>query len=120
MSAETRTWPTGQTVSRGQFTQVVESLRPHETAFLRCGLEPDCERREPEEGFERHELAVFLGYTFERGEGGATVGLDYAYYVNERFGVGPFFDFVAGEVDAFAVGAGVWFRPFRRLEDLGF
>ena len=81
-----------------------------------------CERAcgEVEEEFKHHEIAIFLGYTSERGEGGATIGLDYAYWFNERFGVGPFFDYVTGEVDAFAFGAGVWVRPLNRLSALSF
>ena len=75
---------------------------------------------EREEAFKRHEIAIFVGYTFERGEDGATIGLDYAYWFNERIGVGPFVDYVAGDIEAFALGAGIWFRPFRRAEGLAF
>ena len=68
-----------------------------------------------------NEVGLFLGYTFERGEGGATVGLDYVrWLVPERIGVGAFLDLVFGDVDARAVGAGVWVRPFREIEDLTF
>jgi len=83
-----------------------------------CFVPCEGARCEGEEEFKRHEIALFLGYTAERGEGGPTIGLDYTYWINERFGVGPFVDFVAGEIDAFALGAGVWFRPFRRAGDL--
>jgi hypothetical protein len=75
---------------------------------------------EREEVFKRHEIALFLGYTSERAEGGPTIGLDYAYWFNERVGVGPFVDYVAGEIEAVALGAGIWFRPFRRAEGLAF
>jgi len=78
--------------------------------------EPEC--AEAEEKFKHHELALFVGYTFERGDGGVTLGLDYTYWFTERFGVGPFLDYVAGDIEALAVGAGVWFRPIRRLENL--
>jgi len=69
----------------------------------------------------RHEIGVFLGYTGERGEGGGfTVGLDYAYGINEWLSIGPFFDYVSGDVDAFAAGAGVWLRPIPCLRKLAF
>lgn len=87
-------------------------------SLVPCGLE--CGEAEEEEEFKRHEVAVFVGFTAERGEGGPTIGLDYTYWINERFGVGPFVDYVAGELQALAFGAGVWFRPFGRVQDLAF
>jgi len=53
---------------------------------------------------ERHHANVFLGYTWERGEGGATIGLDYLRRIDRRLQVGPFVDVVAGDVDALAFG----------------
>jgi len=116
----TRTQPTIVRATGQEFDETLGSVRPTDGSFLRCSLEHDPERREAEEERKRHELGLSLGYTFERGDGGFTVGVDYAYWITERFGVGPFFDFVTGDIDAFATGAGIWFRPFRCLEDLTF
>lgn len=57
-----------------------------------------------EEEGEQHHANVFLGYTWERGEGGATIGLDYLFRIDHRIQVGPFVDFVAGDIEAFAFG----------------
>jgi len=112
--------PAPPTWSRAALRETVDRLRERETCFVRCAAEGEIGRGEVEEELERHEVGVFVGYTFERGEGGATVGLDYTYWLSKRFGVGPFVDLVWGDVDAMAAGAGVWVRPFCQLEDLAF
>ncbi len=106
-------------VPEERVARIVERASRTDDCFVRCGLEREFEAPEvEEEELERHEIALFFGYTFERGEGGATVGLDYAYWLEEWFGVGAFGDYVAGELDAFAGGVGVWFRPFKKGEGL--
>ena len=103
----------------------VDRLRQDQPCFVRCGLDEEAVREaaeggEEEEEFPLHEVAVFFGYTWERGKGGATLGVDYSYWFNERIGIGPFIDYVDGDVTALAAGAGVWFRPFPGFETLGF
>ena len=69
----------------------------------------------PVADFERHKLNVFLGWTGERGGGGATVGLDYEWRISELFGVEVFADRVSGDVDAYAFGALAAFHPWKGL-----
>jgi hypothetical protein len=106
-------------VPEARVARIVERASRTDECFVRCGLERGFEAAEAEEEeFLQHEVGVFVGYTFERGEGGATVGLDYSYWFEEWLGVGGFADYVAGELDAFAGGAGVWVRPFQKGEGL--
>lgn len=108
------------TWSAAAFQETVDRLGGREACFVRCAAEHAGIVEEVVEEHLNHEIALFLGYTFERGEGGGTVGIDYTYWINRRFGVGPFVDLVLGDIDALAAGAGVWLRPFRELEDLTF
>ena len=104
--------------SADAFRTTVDHLRDRESCFVRCAAKHEGIVEEAaEEEFPLNEIALFLGYTFERGEGGFTIGLDYAYWFNEHVGVGPFADFVFGEIDAFAAGAGVWIRPVPHFAD---
>lgn len=51
-------------------------------------------------GFPHHTLGVFIGDTTEtRRNQGLTLGLEYEYRMNERFGVGAIFEHVAGDFD---------------------
>ena len=118
--------PGARTVERASF------MTPVSEEHLARAVVPASEREarvsEGYEGYEgpeeeeelRHEIAIFLGYSFERGEGGFTVGLDYGYALSEAVGIGPFVDYVAGDLDALAVGAGLFLRPFPRFRDLSF
>ena len=56
-------------------------------------------------------VGLFGGYTTERGEGGATVGLEYERRINSWLGVGAFGEVIAGDHAASAFGAGVYLRP---------
>ncbi len=103
---------TWTTVSEERLTRVVV---PH--GEFEAASEGIREAAEEEEEF-WNEITVFAGYTFERGEGGATVGLCYARMLTRGVGVGPFVDYVAGELDALAIGAGFYFRPFEGARDL--
>ena len=115
-------------VTATDFARAVDGLGGPDVSILRCGLEPEAGHGEVthaahgghggHEEHKQHEIALFLGYTFERGDGGFTVGVDYGYWITERVGIGPFLDFVAGDINAIALGAGVWFRPVCRLPDL--
>ncbi|MFV1959050.1 MAG: hypothetical protein ACC662_06515 [Planctomycetota bacterium] len=60
-------------------------------------------------------MNLFLVYTEERGGGGGTLGFDYEYRVSERVGIGPFVDYVRGNLDALALGAGVFLHPCEGL-----
>lgn len=106
--------------SASAFQETVDRLGEREPCFLRCAAEHEAVSGEHEEEHFANEIAVFVGHTFERGEGGATIGLDYSRWLTRRFGVGAFVDFVLGDIDAIAAGAGVWVRPLRELEDLTF
>lgn len=74
---------------------------------------------EAEEEAER-EATIFLGYTAERGEGGFTIGFDYGHKVHEGIAVGPFVDYVAGDLHALAIGGCFFLRPFKRNQDVTF
>ena len=56
-------------------------------------------------------VGVFGGYTTDRGEGGATLGLEYERRINSWLGVGCFGEVIAGDHTASAFGAGVYLRP---------
>jgi len=70
------------------------------------------ETAEPEE---KNILAVFAGYTSERGEGGVTIGLDYERRINSWLGIGGFGEVVLGSDPASAFGVGPYFRPIEKL-----
>jgi len=114
-----RAWTLTEIPRADEIARAVDRQSGSDGCFRRCSLAAEGGRHVVEGGAKEekeggiHELALFVGYTFERAEGGATIGLDYAYWFNEHIGVGPFVDFVAGEIDAFAFGGGVWLRPFR-------
>jgi len=60
-------------------------------------------------------VGVFGGYTTERGEGGATLGLEYERRINSWLGVGVFGEVIAGDHAASAFGAGVYLRPTEKF-----
>jgi len=72
-------------------------------------------RNESDETKKKNILAVFGGYTTERGEGGGTVGIDYERKLNSWLGVGGFAELVAGSHPASAFGAGCFFRPTEKF-----
>jgi len=76
------------------------------------GGEP-AEAEEPDEY--RNLTAVFVGYTTERGEGGATLGLEYERRVNSWLGLGAFGEVVYGDHPASAFGGGVYLRPTEKF-----
>jgi hypothetical protein len=74
------------------------------------GVAECAEVAEREDEYDRHSVAVFVGYTFERGEGGLSVGADYHYKLSECAGITLFGDYVAGDIQAAAFGAGMFFE----------
>jgi len=61
----------------------------------------------------RHGLALFLGATNEPGHGtDPTVGLEYAYELNEKWGIGGIVDWAAGDQRNLVVGPAVFWAPF--------
>ena len=88
-----------------------------EARFVRCETEGMVREYEVERESEtKNILAVVLGYTGERGEGGGqTVGLDYVHMFNRYWGVGGYLDFAAGGLKSRVLGAGVSFHPIEPL-----
>ena len=67
----------------------------------------------------RNVVDVTVGYTFDRGGGGLTVGAMYEYLLREDMGVGAFGEYVAGDKDDVGVlGGGVYFHPRDRTRVL--
>jgi len=60
-------------------------------------------------------IAIFTGYTTERGEGGGTLGIEYERRINSWLGVGILGEVVFGSHPASVFAAGVYLRP---TEDL--
>ena len=70
---------------------------------------------EPEEEFHRHNVAVFLGDSFEANENGITAGLDYEFRINRLFGVGGFIDRAWGDFNSTLAGGAVFLHPWKEL-----
>lgn len=64
----------------------------------------------------RHDLALFVGVTEDRGEDEFTLGLEYEYRILSWFGAGGLVDFVFGEVRARLTCLAAYFRPTHRLK----
>ena len=71
----------------------------------------DCCSEEDKEEYERNELALFVGYTGERGGGGAAVGVGYHRSLRRNFGVAVFGEYVFGDLQVPVFGAGLFFKP---------
>ncbi len=67
-----------------------------------------------EEGF-KHDLALFVGVTDDRGEEAFALGTEYGYRVVSWFDVGGLIDVSFGDERATLIAAATYFRPTRRL-----
>lgn len=63
----------------------------------------------------RNHLSVFAGATHAEGSDEATIGLEYEYRLNERFGVGALLDHAGGDLDSTIVAGVVFFHPYEGL-----
>jgi len=72
-------------------------------------------KAEPESKVGSHVASLFVGGSSERGEGGFTVGAEYAYRFRPKWSVGAFGEYTAGSLDAVALGAAVFFFPIEPL-----
>ncbi|MHC4972248.1 MAG: hypothetical protein ACYTG3_07945 [Planctomycetota bacterium] len=63
-----------------------------------------------------HVVSLFVGGSSERGDGGGfTIGAEYAYRFRPKWSVGAFGEYTAGDLDAVALGAAVFFFPIEPL-----
>jgi hypothetical protein len=68
------------------------------------------------EGFHKHHVSVFAGNTTDyKGHNAFTVGVDYEYRFNKRWGLVGLFDYATGEIDATVIAAGVIFHALKNL-----
>jgi len=72
-------------------------------------------KAEPESVVGSHVASLFVGGSSERGEGGVTLGAEYAYRFRPKWSVGAFGEYTAGHLDATALGAAVFFFPIEPL-----
>jgi hypothetical protein len=72
-------------------------------------------KTEPESKVGTHVASLFVGGSSERGEGGFTIGAEYAYRFRPKWSVGAFGEYTAGDLDAVALGAAVFFFPIEPL-----
>ena len=67
----------------------------------------------------KHKANLFVGYTTERGGGGVTVGGQYEYRMNEKFGIGGLFDLVFADKNSVVGAAAFYWHPLPQLVVLG-
>jgi hypothetical protein len=67
-----------------------------------------------EEG--RNELSLFLGGTHTSDDDGFSVGLDYEYHVNRRFGIGGLLEYTGPDFREWIVGLPICWHPWRELK----
>lgn len=67
----------------------------------------------------KHTGNLFLGYTTERGGGGFTVGGQYEYRMNDKFGIGGLVDLVFASKFSFVGAAAFYWHPMPKLTVLG-
>jgi len=72
-------------------------------------------KAEPESKVGTHVATLFVGGSAERGEGGFTIGAEYAYRFRPKWAVGAFGEYTAGSLNAVALGAAVFFFPIEPL-----
>jgi hypothetical protein len=68
-----------------------------------------------QESGNRHTLAVFLGDTYDDGDHGFTLGLDYEYRLSRWVGLGGMVDFVGSGDREYVVGIPVFLHATKRL-----
>jgi hypothetical protein len=68
-----------------------------------------------QESGNRHTLAVFLGDTYDDGDHGFTLGLDYEYRLSRWLGLGGMVDFVGSGDREYVVGIPVFLHATKRL-----
>ena len=75
------------------------------------------EEKEAEEWAEKpHELGLFLGVTTKEGESGFSLGFDYEYRLNLKFGVGGTLEFTAADFRESIAAASFYYHPWRKLK----
>jgi len=67
----------------------------------------------------KHTGNLFVGYTTERGGGGFTVGGQYEYRMNEKFGIGGLVDLVFADKNSVVGAAAFYWHPLPKLTVLG-
>ena len=72
-----------------------------------------------QESGNRHTLAVFLGDTYDDGDHGFTLGLDYEYRLSKWLGLGGMVDFVGSGDREYVVGIPVFLHATRHLRSDG-
>jgi hypothetical protein len=73
------------------------------------------EETEHESKVGTHVASLFVGGSSERGEGGFTIGAEYAYRFHPKWAAGAFGEYTAGDLDAVALGPAVFFFPIEPL-----
>jgi hypothetical protein len=68
-----------------------------------------------QESGNRHAVAVFLGDTYDDGDHGFTLGLDYEYRLSRWLGLGGMVDFVGSGDREYVVGVPLFLHATKRL-----
>ncbi len=95
----------------------VEGDEPDPTGAVQEAYEAEGEGEAAEEIESRNMIALFLGGTheFESKEDGPSVGLDYEYRLDARFGVGATLEYIGGDIDKSLIIAGGFLHPIGEL-----
>ena len=64
-----------------------------------------------EEGDYRNKVSLFGGNTKDGSENGASIGLEYEYQINPRFGIGVLGEYASGDFDSWVIGIPVFIHP---------
>lgn len=68
------------------------------------------------DGFHRHHASIFLGNTTDyKAHNAFTLGVDYEYRINKRWGLVALADHAAGEIDATVIAAGAMLHVLKAL-----
>jgi hypothetical protein len=80
-------------------------------ALTSIGVCDESESKAHEEGDYRNKVSLFGGNTQDGSENGASIGLEYEYQLNPRFGIGGLGEYAGGDFDSWVIGIPVFIHP---------
>ena len=80
-------------------------------ALTSSGVCDELRSKAHEEGDYRNKVSLFGGNTQDDSENGASIGLEYEYRINPRFGIGGLGEYAGGDFDSWVIGIPVFIHP---------